>query len=239
MIPTVYFVQIASLYCGKLLAAGLPSKQIGFGKYKFDLVGPKHTQHISTVLRPRRLEPWPFHHQRTCCDRSGVSLLGIAPSPLVIMTGSANTGATNNLGDYVLAPLAVFYDKVCPTLLSFVGSTVGLINASIADERLARDPVHVERRVHRVFPCNARPYFPDQEPRHGRSLSPVRESSVDAQQLFPLTLQQVSVCASFPLTTRYILPTYLAPTVNAMRSSLDGNSPTVRAFLLRVRRAFN
>lgn len=23
---------------------------------------------------------------------------------------SANTGATNNLGDYVLAPLAIFYD---------------------------------------------------------------------------------------------------------------------------------
>ncbi|KAF8148789.1 OPT oligopeptide transporter protein-domain-containing protein [Mycena galopus ATCC 62051] len=73
---SIYFVQIASLYVGKLLAAGLPSKKIGFGKYTFDLnPGPfSIKEHVAIVL-------------------------------------AANTGATNNLGDYVLAPLAVFYNQ--------------------------------------------------------------------------------------------------------------------------------
>ncbi|KAK7026330.1 OPT oligopeptide transporter, partial [Favolaschia claudopus] len=73
---SIYFVQIASLYVGKLLAAGLPSKQIGWGKYTFDSnPGPFSVkEHVAIVL-------------------------------------AANTGATNNLGDYVLAPLAVFYQQ--------------------------------------------------------------------------------------------------------------------------------
>ncbi|KAJ7463681.1 OPT oligopeptide transporter protein-domain-containing protein [Mycena latifolia] len=73
---SIYFVQIASLYFGKLMAAGLPSKKIGFGRFTFDLnPGPFSVkEHVAIVL-------------------------------------AANTGATNNLGDYVLAPLAVFYDK--------------------------------------------------------------------------------------------------------------------------------
>ncbi|KAJ6459662.1 OPT oligopeptide transporter [Mycena sanguinolenta] len=73
---SIYFVQIASLYVGKLLAAGLPSKKIGFGKYTFDLnPGPFSVkEHVAIVL-------------------------------------AANTGATNNLGDYVLSPLAVFYGQ--------------------------------------------------------------------------------------------------------------------------------
>ncbi|KAJ6582260.1 OPT oligopeptide transporter protein-domain-containing protein [Mycena capillaripes] len=73
---SIYFVQIASLYVGKLMAAGLPSKKIGFGKYSFDLnPGPFSVkEHVAIVL-------------------------------------AANTGATNNLGDYVLSPLAVFYNQ--------------------------------------------------------------------------------------------------------------------------------
>ncbi|KAJ7683096.1 OPT oligopeptide transporter protein-domain-containing protein [Mycena rosella] len=73
---SIYFVQIASLYVGKLMAATLPSKKVGFGRFTFDLnPGPfSIKEHVAIVL-------------------------------------AANTGATNNLGDYVLAPLAVFYGK--------------------------------------------------------------------------------------------------------------------------------
>ncbi|KAJ6537332.1 OPT oligopeptide transporter [Mycena sp. CBHHK59/15] len=73
---SIYFVQIGSLYVGKLMAASLPSKKIGFGRFTFDLnPGPFSVkEHVAIVL-------------------------------------AANTGATNNLGDYVLAPLAVFYEK--------------------------------------------------------------------------------------------------------------------------------
>ncbi|KAF7347040.1 OPT oligopeptide transporter [Mycena venus] len=73
---SIYFVQIASLYFGRLMAAGLPSMKIGVGKYTFDLnPGPfSIKEHVAIVL-------------------------------------AANTGATNNLGDYVLAPLAVFYQQ--------------------------------------------------------------------------------------------------------------------------------
>ncbi|KAJ7157486.1 OPT oligopeptide transporter [Mycena filopes] len=73
---SIYFVQIASLYVGKLMAAGLPQKRIGFGKYTFDLNPGPFTvkEHVAIVL-------------------------------------AANTGAVNNLGDYVLAPLAIFYQK--------------------------------------------------------------------------------------------------------------------------------
>ncbi|KAJ7718252.1 OPT oligopeptide transporter protein-domain-containing protein, partial [Mycena metata] len=73
---SIYFVQIGSLYVGKLMAASLPSKKIGFGEYTFDLNPGPFTvkEHVAIVL-------------------------------------AANTGATNNLGDYVLAPLAIFYQK--------------------------------------------------------------------------------------------------------------------------------
>ncbi|KAF8902832.1 OPT oligopeptide transporter protein-domain-containing protein [Mucidula mucida] len=72
---SIYFVQIASLYFGRILAASLPEKEVGFGRFKFQLnPGPFNVkEHVAIVL-------------------------------------AANTGATNNLGDYVLAPLAVFYD---------------------------------------------------------------------------------------------------------------------------------
>ncbi|KAF8160534.1 OPT oligopeptide transporter [Mycena galopus ATCC 62051] len=63
-----------TLYVGKILAAGLPFKKIGFGKYTFDLVSKIMPEHVAIVL-------------------------------------AANTGATNNLGDFVLAPLAVFYNQ--------------------------------------------------------------------------------------------------------------------------------
>ncbi|KAJ7582911.1 OPT oligopeptide transporter protein-domain-containing protein [Mycena floridula] len=72
---SIYFVQIASLYFGRLLAATLPNKMIGFGQYKMSLNPGSFTmkEHVTIVI-------------------------------------AANTGATNNLGDYVLAPLALFYD---------------------------------------------------------------------------------------------------------------------------------
>lgn len=73
---SIYFVQIAALYFGRILALSLPQKQIGFGKFSFELnPGPfSIKEHVAVVL-------------------------------------AANTGATNNLGDYVLAPLQLFYDK--------------------------------------------------------------------------------------------------------------------------------
>ncbi|KIK57919.1 hypothetical protein GYMLUDRAFT_246574 [Collybiopsis luxurians FD-317 M1] len=73
---SIYFVQIASLYFGRILASSLPQKKLGFGKYSFDLnPGPFSVkEHVAIVL-------------------------------------AANTGATNNLGDYVLAPLQIFYNE--------------------------------------------------------------------------------------------------------------------------------
>ncbi|EIM85355.1 OPT oligopeptide transporter [Stereum hirsutum FP-91666 SS1] len=72
---SIYFVQIASLFFGRFLAATLPQKLVGFGRFKFELNPGEFSvkEHVAVVL-------------------------------------AANTGATNNLGDYVLAPLAVFYD---------------------------------------------------------------------------------------------------------------------------------
>ncbi|CAK5275079.1 unnamed protein product [Mycena citricolor] len=73
---SIYFVQIASLYFGKLFASAFPAKQVGFGKWTFNLnPGPfSIKEHVAIVL-------------------------------------AANTGATNNLGDYVLSPLAVYYNQ--------------------------------------------------------------------------------------------------------------------------------
>ncbi|KAJ7790846.1 OPT oligopeptide transporter [Mycena olivaceomarginata] len=106
---SVYFVQIASIYVGKLLAAGLPSKKIGFGKFSFDLnPGPFSVkEHVAIVL-------------------------------------AANTGATNNLGDYVLAPLAVYYQQPMNGWLAilFMWSCVfiGFALATLASTFLINNP---------------------------------------------------------------------------------------------------
>ncbi|KAJ3973154.1 OPT oligopeptide transporter protein-domain-containing protein [Lentinula raphanica] len=73
---SIYFVQIAALYFGRIFASTLPQKQIGWRTFSFDLnPGPfSIKEHVAIVL-------------------------------------AANTGATNNLGDYVLAPLQIFYDQ--------------------------------------------------------------------------------------------------------------------------------
>jgi hypothetical protein len=73
---SIYFVQVASLYCGRVLAATILEKRIGLGKYTFELNPGPFTvkEHVAIVL-------------------------------------AANTGGTRNLGDYVLAPLDVFYDS--------------------------------------------------------------------------------------------------------------------------------
>ncbi|KAJ3973155.1 OPT oligopeptide transporter protein-domain-containing protein [Lentinula raphanica] len=73
---SIYFVQIVALYFGRILASTLPQKQIGRGKFSFDLnPGPfSIKEHVAIVL-------------------------------------AANTRATNNLGDYVLAPLQIFYEQ--------------------------------------------------------------------------------------------------------------------------------
>ncbi|KAJ3768752.1 OPT oligopeptide transporter protein-domain-containing protein [Lentinula raphanica] len=73
---SIYFVQIVALYFGRILASTLPQKQIGRGRFSFDLnPGPfSIKEHVAIVL-------------------------------------AANTGATNNLGDYVLAPLQIFYEQ--------------------------------------------------------------------------------------------------------------------------------
>lgn len=48
----VYFVQIASLYLGRMLASSLPQIRIGFGKFSFDLnPGPFSVkEHVAIVL---------------------------------------------------------------------------------------------------------------------------------------------------------------------------------------------
>ncbi|KAJ6577596.1 OPT oligopeptide transporter protein-domain-containing protein [Mycena capillaripes] len=107
---SVYFVQIASLYCGKLMAASLPSRKIGFGKYSFELNPGPFTikEHVAIVL-------------------------------------AANTGATNNLGDYVLSPLAVFYGQPMNGWLAilFMWSAVfiGFSLATLARTFLIDNPV--------------------------------------------------------------------------------------------------
>ncbi|KAJ6600951.1 OPT oligopeptide transporter [Mycena vulgaris] len=109
---SIYFVQIGSLYVGKLMAATLPSKKIGFGKYSFDLnPGPFSVkEHVAIIL-------------------------------------AANTGATNNLGDYVLAPLAVFYDAPMNGWLAilFMWSAVfiGFSFATLARTFLIDNPVTI------------------------------------------------------------------------------------------------
>ncbi|KAJ7511605.1 OPT oligopeptide transporter [Mycena galericulata] len=106
---SIYFVQIGSLYLGKLMAAGLPSAQVGFGRFTFDLNPGPFTvkEHVAIVL-------------------------------------AANTGATNNLGDYVLAPLAVFYDQPMNGWLAilFMWSAVfiGFSFATLARKFLVDNP---------------------------------------------------------------------------------------------------
>ncbi|KAF7328409.1 OPT oligopeptide transporter [Mycena venus] len=106
---SIYFVQIASLYVGRLMASGLPSMKIGVGKYSFDLnPGPFSTkEHVAIVL-------------------------------------AANTGATNNLGDYVLAPLAVFYQQPMNGWLAILfmwsGVLVGFSLATLARTFLIQNP---------------------------------------------------------------------------------------------------
>ncbi|KAL7410271.1 OPT oligopeptide transporter protein-domain-containing protein [Mrakia frigida] len=106
---SIYFVQIASLYFGRLLAGALPKKTIGRGRFSFELnPGPFSVkEHVAIVL-------------------------------------AANTGATNNLGDYVLAPLYVYYDAPMNGWLAilFMWSCVfvGFSYASFARKFLIEDP---------------------------------------------------------------------------------------------------
>ncbi|KAL7416666.1 OPT oligopeptide transporter protein-domain-containing protein [Mrakia frigida] len=106
---SIYFVQIASLYFGRLLAATLPKRIIGRGRFSFQLnPGPFSVkEHVAIVL-------------------------------------AANTGATNNMGDYVLAPLDVFYNKPMNGWLAilFMWSAVfvGFAYASFARRFLIDDP---------------------------------------------------------------------------------------------------
>jgi len=107
---SIYFVQIASLYFGRMLASSLPQKRIGFGKFSFDLnPGPFSVkEHVTIVL-------------------------------------AANTGATNNLGDYVLAPLQIFYDKPMNGWLAILFMLscvfVGFSFASFARAFLVENPI--------------------------------------------------------------------------------------------------
>ncbi|KAF7295430.1 OPT oligopeptide transporter [Mycena indigotica] len=172
---SVYFVQIASLYIGKLMASSLPSARIGFGKYTFELVCGRN------LLRPQLtgvIEPWTILYQGTCCHRFSSS--------------SANTGATNNLGDYVLAPLAVFYKQPMNGWLAilFMWSAVfiGFSLATLARSFLVTNPT----------------------------------------TLFPLTLQQVSVCMLH--FARFLVGDSLLGNlpVNAMRANFENDSRTAR-----------
>ncbi|KAF7311463.1 OPT oligopeptide transporter [Mycena kentingensis (nom. inval.)] len=106
---SIYFVQIASIYIGKLMAAYLPAKTIGVGRFSFELNPGPFTvkEHVAIVL-------------------------------------AANTGATNNLGDYVLAPLAVFYKEPMNGWLAilFMWSAVfvGFSLATLARTFLVENP---------------------------------------------------------------------------------------------------
>lgn len=48
----VYFVQIASLFFGRFLAATLPRKLVGFGPFKFELNPGEFSvkEHVAVVL---------------------------------------------------------------------------------------------------------------------------------------------------------------------------------------------
>ncbi|KAH8921400.1 OPT superfamily oligopeptide transporter [Atractiella rhizophila] len=133
---SIYFVQIASLYLGRLLAASLPVKTIGFGRLSFELnPGPFSVkEHVAVVL-------------------------------------AANTGGTNNLGDYVLAPLDIFYGKPMNGWIAIIfmisAVFIGFSLASLA----------------RVFLIG--------------KLTVQTENPVT---LFPLTLQQVSVFKAMRLS---------------------------------------
>ncbi|THU87096.1 OPT superfamily oligopeptide transporter [Dendrothele bispora CBS 962.96] len=112
---SIYFVQIASLYFGRLLAAVLPQKKIGFGnRFWFELNPGEFNikEHVAIVL-------------------------------------AASTGGTNNLGDYVLAPLQVFYNQPMNGWLAilFMLSAVfiGFSFASFARTFLVENP-------HTMFP---------------------------------------------------------------------------------------
>ncbi|KAJ3757160.1 OPT oligopeptide transporter protein-domain-containing protein [Lentinula raphanica] len=100
---SIYFVQIVALYFGRILASTLPQKQIGRGKFSFDLnPGPfSIKEHVAIVL-------------------------------------AANTGATNNLGDYVLAPLQIFYEQRTSSFLSCV--FIGFSFASFARIFVVENP---------------------------------------------------------------------------------------------------
>lgn len=52
ILRTVYFVQIAALYFGRMLASTLPQKQIGLGRFSFELnPGPfSIKEHVAIVL---------------------------------------------------------------------------------------------------------------------------------------------------------------------------------------------
>ncbi|KAH8927274.1 OPT oligopeptide transporter [Atractiella rhizophila] len=107
---SIYFVQIASLYLGRLLAASLPVKTIGFGRFSFELnPGPFSVkEHVAVVL-------------------------------------AANTGGTNNLGDYVLAPLDIFYGKPMNGWIAIIfmisAVFIGFSLASLARVFLIENPV--------------------------------------------------------------------------------------------------
>ncbi|KAL7416397.1 OPT oligopeptide transporter [Mrakia frigida] len=106
---SIYFVQIASLYFGRLLAATMPHRIIGRGRFSLNLnPGPFSVkEHVAIVL-------------------------------------AANTGATNNLGDYVLAPLDIFYNKPMngwiAILFMWSAVFVGFSLASLARRFLVDDP---------------------------------------------------------------------------------------------------
>ncbi|KAJ3876448.1 OPT oligopeptide transporter protein-domain-containing protein [Lentinula edodes] len=120
ILRTVYFVQIAALYFGRMLASTLPQKQIGLGRFSFELnPGPfSIKEHVAIVL-------------------------------------AANTGAMNNLGDYVLAPLQIFYDKPMNGWLSCV--FVGFSFASFARVFLVENPTtpYVRLSLQQVAVFNA------------------------------------------------------------------------------------
>ncbi|KAK7453217.1 hypothetical protein VKT23_011898 [Stygiomarasmius scandens] len=106
---------IASLYFGRLLAAILPRRKIGFGsRFWFELNPGEFNikEHVAVVL-------------------------------------AASTGGTNNLGDYVLAPLQVFYNQPMNgwlALLFMISAVfIGFSFASFARVFLVENP-------HTMFP---------------------------------------------------------------------------------------
>ncbi|KAF5338104.1 hypothetical protein D9758_015381 [Tetrapyrgos nigripes] len=99
---SIYFVQIASLYFGRLMAAGLPQKKVGWGETFWFELNPGEfniKEHVAVVL-------------------------------------AASTGGTNNLGDYVLAPLQVFYDAPMNGWLAllFMAAVFKAMRSSLGNE---------------------------------------------------------------------------------------------------------